>query len=214
MTLKANVLDGYRVALAGAAAETGAAAEAGEATETGEPGVNAPGGELLTRLRALGASVDHLSEDVLLQDQDQDVAAGWARERAPLHAAVIDAGGSFGSGGADRLSATLELAWRAARAVATGALIEASEPGRLLFIAPRPDAGPLAEAARAALENLARTLSVEWARFQITAVALTPGPATSDAEVAELVCFLVSPAGGYLSGCRFDFGATPVSTSP
>jgi hypothetical protein len=53
-------------------------------------------------------------------------------------------------------------------------------------------------------------VSVEWARFQITAVALTPGATTTDAEVAELVCFLLSPAGGYFSGCRFELGAVPV----
>ena len=68
-----------------------------------------------------------------------------------------------------------------------------------------------ARAARAALENLARTLSVEWARHEITAVALWPGQHTTDAEVAELACFLLSPAGGYFSGCRFELGAVPVA---
>ena len=94
--------------------------------------------------------------------------------------------------------------------MATGALIDAGQAGRLLFVTPRPDAGPHADAARAALENLARTLSVEWARFEITVVALTPGPATTDTELAQLVCYLTSPAGGYFSGCRFDLGATRV----
>jgi hypothetical protein len=79
------------------------------------------------------------------------------------------------------------------------------------MVAPPRDAGRHAEAACAALENLARTLSVEWARFEITAVAITPGPTTTAAEVAELVCFLLSPAGGYFSGCRFDLGAVPLS---
>ena len=64
-------------------------------------------------------------------------------------------------------------------------------------------------AVRAGLENLARTLSVEWARYGITAVAITPGTSTTDAELAELVCFLASPAGGYFSGCRFDLGSVP-----
>ena len=103
-------------------------------------------------------------------------AAAWARDRAPLHALLYDADAGFGAGGADALRATLEQAWRAIRAVATGALIEAGAPGRLLMVAPRPDAGRHAPAARAALENLARTLSVEWARYGITAVALWPGP--------------------------------------
>jgi NAD(P)-dependent dehydrogenase (short-subunit alcohol dehydrogenase family) len=74
------------------------------------------------------------------------------------------------------------------------------------MIAPRPDAGAFAGAARAALENLARTLSVEWARYGITATAITPGKATTDDQIAQLVCFLVSPAGDYFSGCRFSLG--------
>jgi hypothetical protein len=36
---------------------------------------------------------------------------------------------------------------------------------------------------------------------------IAPGDATSDEELAELVCFLVSPAGDYLSGCRLELGA-------
>ena len=74
------------------------------------------------------------------------------------------------------------------------------------MLASRPGELPHAEPARAALENLARTLSVEWARFGITTVAVTPGAATSDDELARLVAFICSPAGSYFSGCRFDLG--------
>lgn len=160
------------------------------------------------RLVMLGAKVDALGADALA---DEEGAAAWARERAPLHALVIDAGAGFGSGGADALRGTMETAWRAIHAIATGALIENEIPGRLLLVAPRPDAGRHASAVRAALENLARTLSVEWARYGITAVALWPGPDTTDAELAELACFLISPAGGYFSGCRFELGAVPAA---
>lgn len=160
------------------------------------------------RLEALGAEVLTLSPEALA---DEDGAAGWARDRLPLHALVFDAGAEFGSGGADALRATMESAWRAVRAIVTGALIEAQGPGRLILMAPGPDAGPHAPAARAALENLARTLSVEWARHEITAVALWPGPETTDAEMAEVACFLISPAGGYFSGCRFELGAVPAA---
>ncbi|MFL5861230.1 MAG: hypothetical protein ACJ780_10675 [Solirubrobacteraceae bacterium] len=156
------------------------------------------------RLEALGARVDDLDDAVLA---DEAGAAEWARQRAPLHALLVDVAGSFGPGGSEGLRRALEGAWRAARAVATGALMETPDPGRLLLIAPRPDAGAHASAAGAALENLARTLSVEWARYGITAVAITPGPATTAADVAELTCFLVSRAGGYFSGCVFALGA-------
>jgi NAD(P)-dependent dehydrogenase (short-subunit alcohol dehydrogenase family) len=182
VTFASGLLGDRRVAIAG---DGGAAAEVHD------------------RLRALGAEVSELAEDALA---DEDGAAAWARGRAPLHALVLDAGAGFGSGGADALRHTTEQAWRAVRAVATGAWLEAQTPGRLVLMAPRPDAGRHAPAARAALENLARTLSVEWARYGITAVALWPGPGTTDAELAELVCFLISPAGGYFSGCRFELG--------
>jgi NAD(P)-dependent dehydrogenase (short-subunit alcohol dehydrogenase family) len=161
-----------------------------------------------SRLETLGAQVDVIGAEVLA---DEDSAAGWARDRAPLHALVCDAGAAFGDGGADGLRVSMEQTWRAVRAVVTGAFLEAAAPGRLLLIAPRPQAGPHAKAARAALENLARTLSVEWARHAITAVALWPGEATTDDELAELACFLVSPAGGYLTGCRFELGAVAVA---
>jgi NAD(P)-dependent dehydrogenase (short-subunit alcohol dehydrogenase family) len=159
-------------------------------------------------MRALGAEVHVLPEGALA---DEESAAAWARERGPLHALVTDAGAEFGSGGPDGLRASMEQTWRAIRAVATAAMIEARSPGRLLLVAPRADAGDHAGAVRAALENLARTLSVEWARYRITAVTLWPGDTTTEGELAELACFLISPAGGYFSGCRFELGSTPVA---
>ena len=75
----------------------------------------------------------------------------------------------------------------------------------ILLIAP-PPGDAHAEAARAGLENMARTLSIEWARRRIRPVAIMPGATTSPAEIAELAAFLASPAGAYYSGCRFDLG--------
>ncbi len=93
---------------------------------------------------------------------------------------------------ADALAA-LDGAW---------AFVRPLEAELIVLIAPRADA-----AARDGLENLARTLSVEWARRAMRVVAICPGPATSAQEVAELIAFLASAAGGYYSGCRFDLGA-------
>lgn len=187
MTFASGLLSDRRVAIAG----DGAAAA-----------------ETRARLTALGAHVDALPGDALT---DEDGAAAWARAHAPLHALLVDAAAGFGAGGAEALRVTMETAWRAIHAMATGALIENEIPGRLLLVAPRPDVGPHAAAVRAALENLARTLSVEWARYGITAVTLWPGPQTTDAELAELACFLISPAGAYFSGCRFELGAVPAA---
>jgi NAD(P)-dependent dehydrogenase (short-subunit alcohol dehydrogenase family) len=103
------------------------------------------------------------------------------------------------------VQAVLDGAWLTVRPVATAAMIEHGG-GRIVLLAPRPGS-PEAEAARAGLENLARTLSVEWARFGVRPVAVLPGVATGAGEVAELVAFLASPAGEYYSGCAFTLGA-------
>ena len=95
--------------------------------------------------------------------------------------------------------AVLDEAWDAIRAVLRDDLL-------IVLIAP-PPGNAHAEAARAGLENMARTLSIEWARRNIRPVAITPGAATCPAEIAELVAYLASPAGAYYSGCRFDLGA-------
>jgi len=89
----------------------------------------------------------------------------------------------------------LDAAFISTRAVAN-AWIAAERRGKVALVAPADDA-PL----RAALENLARTLSVEWARHQITATAILSGGDPDD--VAQLVAFLASPAGDYYSGCAF-----------
>jgi NAD(P)-dependent dehydrogenase (short-subunit alcohol dehydrogenase family) len=101
--------------------------------------------------------------------------------------------------GTGAVPAVLDEAWDAIR----GAL---RDDQLIVLIAP-PPGDAHAEAARAGLENMARTLSIEWARRGIRPVAITPGRTTSPAEIAELVAFLASPAGAYYSGCRFDLGA-------
>lgn len=158
-------------------------------------------------LERLGARIEVMPADGVLGEDEEQVGE-WARSRGPLRAIVYDARQAFGSGGEQALANSFEHAWIAVREVANGALIPAEEPGKVVLLGPRPDAGPLAEAARAGLENLARTLSVEWARFAVTSAMVAPGPGTTDDELAELVCFLVSPAGEYLSGCRLELGAT------
>ena len=60
---------------------------------------------------------------------------------------------------------------------------------------------------KTALENAARTLSVEWARFGVRITAVRPREGASADERAELVAFLASPAGDYFTGCSFYPGA-------
>jgi NAD(P)-dependent dehydrogenase (short-subunit alcohol dehydrogenase family) len=117
-----------------------------------------------------------------------------------------DGAGAEGSSvttGTAALVRALEASWRVTQAVANAAFIEPGTGGRILFIAPPPDAG---EQARAGLENLARTLSIEWARYAIMPLAIAPGAATSPTEIAALAGYLASPAGDYFSGCVLDWG--------
>jgi NAD(P)-dependent dehydrogenase (short-subunit alcohol dehydrogenase family) len=102
------------------------------------------------------------------------------------------------------LRGCLEASWNVTRAVANRAFLAAGRGGRIVYLAPAAGAGEHAEGARAGLENLARTLSVEWARHSITVVSVAPGERTSAAEVAALVAYLASPAGAYFSGCLLD----------
>ena len=99
----------------------------------------------------------------------------------------------------------LDAAWLALRPTAK-AMIDADTGGKLVLIA-QPPSDAAAEAARAGVENLARTLSIEWARYGIRTAALLPGEPTEPDEVAELTAFLASRAGDYYSGCTFDLGA-------
>jgi len=128
------------------------------------------------------------------------VGAGAAR----VDVLVVDTAPAFGAGGPDGLRAALDGAWSAVLAVAGEHRPAGGEGGKIVLVAPRTDAGEHATAAAAALENLARTLGVEWARHGVRATAIAPGPRTDDAAVAQLVAFLASAAGEYFSGCRFD----------
>jgi len=125
---------------------------------------------------------------------------------------ILDSAGMFVAGG---LGACLEGAWEATAAVVNGAFLPAARGGRIVYLAPPPGAGEQAEAARAGLENLARTLSIEWARHEITIVTIALGDATTPGEAAALTAFLASPAGAYFSGCQLDLrGARLVGLSP
>jgi len=145
-------------------------------------GAGALGSAVAARASALGASVDPAGEeaDVLVWDG----------------AAVFAA-----ASGVEAVRAALDLGWQAIR----GAMAD----GQLIVLLAPPPGDAHAEAARAGLENMARTLSIEWARRAIRPVAIAPGATTPAGEVAELVAYLASPAGAYFSGCRFDLGRVP-----
>ncbi len=139
---------------------------------------------------------------------DEMVTAAVA-ESGGLDLLVVDGAGLFAYGADARaaLRTCLDATWNVTRAVVNLAFlpVERSSPsGRIVYLAPASDAGEHADAARAGLENLARTLSIEWARHGITLVTVVPGEATAAGEVAALTAYLASPAGAYFSGCLLD----------
>ena len=117
-----------------------------------------------------------------------------------------DARADFGGGGAGALLGALETMWETVASVANASMIAPGRGGKVVLIAPENGAGDHADAARAAIENLARTLSTEWARYRITTTALTPRAGTRESDLAMLVAFVVSEAGDYYSGARFELG--------
>jgi len=152
-------------------------------------------------LAALGARVSQLPATL-----DEEAMAGAAD---PLTDVLVhDLRPAFaGADGDAALRATLDLAWVTVRAVANAAFIPDARGGKVALIAPRPgDADVAAAGVRAAAENLARTLSIEWARHGITTVAIAPGQDTAEEEIEALAAFLASPAGDYWSGCRLSLG--------
>src|SRR5579884_1881681 len=136
-------------------------------------------------------------------DETGEGGAQWVASSGGADALVFDASRGF-AGGPTGLSEVLDSAWIACAAVANGAFIPSGRGGRIVLVAPPAGAGELSGAAVAGLENLARTLSVEWARYRITTVAIAPGAGTGSDELATLLGFLLSPAGAYFSGTRLD----------
>jgi NAD(P)-dependent dehydrogenase (short-subunit alcohol dehydrogenase family) len=152
---------------------------------------------------ALGATVAALDAD----PRDEAAVAVAAAALGPVGTLVFDAAPPFAAagGGIDGLREGLDQAWNATRAVAN-AIWRPGAGGKLVLLGARPRDGAHAAALGAALENTARTLSIEWARYAIRSTAIVPGDATGDDDVAQLVAYLASPAGDYFSGCAFWMG--------
>jgi NAD(P)-dependent dehydrogenase (short-subunit alcohol dehydrogenase family) len=155
----------------------------------------------------LGARVVVHECDGAVEEATIDRAVATTAESGGLDMLVVDGASLFASGGG--LGGCLEGAWNATRAAVNHAILPAGRGGRIVYLAPAPDADrsetvQQADAARAGLENLARTLSVEWARHEITVVTIALGDTTAAGEAAALTAYLASPAGAYFSGCLLD----------
>jgi citronellol/citronellal dehydrogenase len=124
----------------------------------------------------------------------------------------------------------VEGTWLVTHAVATKAMIPSGRGGKVLSVTLSPHNGmpgmAHSGAARAAVENLMRTLSVEWARFGIRLLSVAPGQFATETlltkypraiveriadtiplqrlgteqEFAWLIAYLASPGGDFMSG--------------
>ena len=124
----------------------------------------------------------------------------------------------------------VEGTWLVTHAVATKSMIPGERGGKIVNVTLSPHHGLPAmahsSAARAAVENLTRVLSIEWARFGIRLTALAAGHFDTETlrtkypkpvvegvaatvplgrlgrpeELAWLVAYLASPGGDYFSG--------------
>jgi NAD(P)-dependent dehydrogenase (short-subunit alcohol dehydrogenase family) len=163
----------------------------------------------------LGARVSTCLPDGEDEAAIDAAVAGALAEAGAIDMLVVDGAGLFGDGAGlgdgagTALRACLDSAWNVTRAVVNTAFLPVERDPlsrRIVYLAPTADAGEHALAARAGLENLARTLSVEWARHSINVLTIAPGASTPAAEVAALLAYLASPAGTYFSGCLLDLG--------
>jgi NAD(P)-dependent dehydrogenase (short-subunit alcohol dehydrogenase family) len=164
------------------------------------------------RAAALGARVVTVDGDLA----DEDAVAVAVGALGHIDVLVVDAASAFtaAGGGMAGLRSAVDDGWNVVRAVVNASWVTDGEGGggaagggKVVFLAPAADAGEHANAVGAALENAARTLSVEWARFGVRITAVRPREGASDDERAELVAFLASPAGDYFTGCSFYPGA-------
>jgi NAD(P)-dependent dehydrogenase (short-subunit alcohol dehydrogenase family) len=184
----------------------------GSAGATGSAALDCAVDEACTEL---GARVHACVPDILDEAAVDRIVTAAIAESGSLDLLVVDGAGLFDRGG---LRDCLDATWNVTRAVVNHAFLAAGpsssnrpEPGsptrRVIYLAPAPNAGRHARAARAGLENLGRTLSIEWARHAIALVTIAPGEASGAGEVAALCAYLASPAGGYFSGCLLDLRA-------
>jgi citronellol/citronellal dehydrogenase len=193
--------------------------------------------ETVGMIEAEGGVGDAVSCDIRDEDAVAEMVDGLLGRHGRLDVLVNNAGGQF-LAPAELISAkgfrtvtelNVQGTWNMTHAAATRAFIP-QERGKVISITLSPHNGMPgmvhSGAARAAVENMMRGLSIEWSRFGIRCVAVAPGQIGTETlmtkypremvetmdstiplgrlgrpeEVAWLIAYLASPAGDFFSG--------------
>jgi NAD(P)-dependent dehydrogenase (short-subunit alcohol dehydrogenase family) len=187
---------------------------------------------------AQGGRVEAQACDIREEDQVEALVDGVLERHGQTDLLVNNAGGQYLTPAEDItpkgfrtvIRLNVEGTWLMTHTVATRAMIPESRGGKIVNVTLSPHHGlpgmAHSSAARAAVENLTRVLSIEWARFGIRLVALAAGQFATETlrtkypkpvaegvagtvplgrlgteeEFAWLVAYLASPAGDFVSG--------------
>jgi NAD(P)-dependent dehydrogenase (short-subunit alcohol dehydrogenase family) len=193
--------------------------------------------ETKAAIEAIGSGADAVAADIRDEDAVEALVAGVVERHGKLDLLVNNAGGQF-LAPAETISAkgfrtvtelNVQGTWNMTHAAATQAFIP-QNGGKVVSVTLSPHNGMPgmvhSGAARAAVENMMKTLSVEWARFGIRLCAVAPGQFDTEVfrtkypaqvvetvprtiplgrlgrpeEMAWLIAYLASPAGDFFSG--------------
>ena len=187
-------------------------------------------------IEAEGADCLALTADVGETDEVERLVGAVLDRFGAIDVLVNNAGGQFSSP-AEKISdkgwravqrVTVDAVWGVTRAVAVRSMIP-NRTGLLVFIGFSPLRGipgfAHASAGRAAVENLASGLALEWSRYGIRSVCVAPGAILTEGlrgysaeaieawrrtvplgrlgrpeDVASMIAFLASPGGAYVTG--------------
>jgi NAD(P)-dependent dehydrogenase (short-subunit alcohol dehydrogenase family) len=197
-----------------------------------------PLAETAESVAAEGGSFEHQPLDIREDEAVDGFVDGVLERHGRIDLLVNNAGGQFMSpaeaitpkGFRTVIELNVQGTWQMTHAAATRAFIPQGG-GKVVSVTLSPHHGMPgmvhSGAARAAVENMMRTLSVEWARFGVRLVAVAPGQFDTETlrtkypkvvvdnvagtvplgrlgtedEMAWLIAYLASPAGDFFSGC-------------
>jgi citronellol/citronellal dehydrogenase len=189
-------------------------------------------------VEAAGGRFEHDRFDIREADAVDAFIDGIVERHGRIDLLVNNAGGQFMSpaeaitpkGFRTVIELNVQGTWQMTHAAATRAFIPQGG-GKVVSVTLSPHHGMPgmvhSGAARAAVENMMRTLAIEWSRFNLKLVAVAPGQFDTETlrtkypkavvdnvagtvplgrlgteqEMAWLVAYLASPAGDFYSGC-------------